>query len=47
MCISSGNLATRVLHVRAGQVTSYPGPYNYFLEKTGGMANARAALTAA
>jgi ATP-binding cassette subfamily F protein 3 len=40
-------LATRVLHVRGGQVTSYPGPYNYFLEKTGGLANARAALTAA
>ena len=39
-------LATKVLHVNAGAVTSYPGGYDYFLEKTGGFANERAALTA-
>ena len=38
-------IANRVLHVRAGQVTSYPGRYDYFLEKTGSFANDRAALT--
>ncbi|MBS0657166.1 MAG: ABC-F family ATP-binding cassette domain-containing protein [Verrucomicrobia bacterium] len=37
-------LATKVLHVRAGQVTSYPGGFDYFLEKKG--ADERAALTA-
>jgi len=40
------HLATRVLHVNAGQVTSYVGGYEYFLEKTGAAADARAALTA-
>ncbi len=40
-------LATKVLHVRAGKVVGYPGGYDYFLEKTGGRGNARAALTAA
>ena len=40
-------LATKVLHVRNGQIATYPGGYNYFLEKTGGRGNARAALTAA
>ena len=39
-------LATRVLHVRNGHVTSYPGSYDYFLEKTGTAHDARAALTA-
>ncbi len=39
-------LATKVLHVNAGTVTGYPGGYDYFLEKTGGFANERAALTA-
>jgi len=39
-------LATKVLHVNAGQVTAYPGGYDYFLEKTGGLSNERAALTA-
>lgn len=39
-------LATKVLHVNAGKVTSYPGGYDYFLEKTGGFDNERAALTA-
>ncbi len=39
-------LATKVLHVNAGTITSYPGGYDYFLEKTGGFGNERAALTA-
>ena len=29
-------LATKVLHVNAGQITPYAGGYDYFLEKTGG-----------
>jgi ATP-binding cassette subfamily F protein 3 len=40
-------LATKVLHVNAGQVTSYTGSYDYFLEKTGALEDERAALTAA
>jgi len=40
-------LATKVLHVRAGQITPYVGGYDYFLEKTGAVEDARAALTAA
>jgi ATP-binding cassette subfamily F protein 3 len=40
------HLATKVLHVNAGQVKSYPGNYDYFLEKTGASLDARAALTA-
>ncbi|MEI6338289.1 MAG: ABC-F family ATP-binding cassette domain-containing protein [Verrucomicrobiota bacterium] len=39
-------LATKVLHVNAGTVLAYPGGYDYFLEKTGGLGNERAALTA-
>jgi len=39
-------LATKVLHVNNGAVTAYPGGYDYFLEKTGGFENERAALTA-
>ncbi len=39
-------LATKVLHVRAGQVFAYPGGYDYFLEKTGVLGDERAALTA-
>ena len=39
-------LATKVLHVNAGQVTPYVGGYDYFLEKTGATENERAALTA-
>lgn len=39
-------LATKVLHVNAGQVTPYVGDYDYFLEKTGTADDARAALTA-
>ncbi len=40
-------LATKVLHVTGGKVMAYPGGYDYFLEKTGGTEDARAALTAA
>ncbi len=39
-------LATKVLHVSAGQVTPYVGGYEYFLEKTGTAGDPRAALTA-
>jgi ATP-binding cassette subfamily F protein 3 len=39
-------LATKVLHVNAGQVSPYPGGYDYFLEKSGALGNERAALTA-
>ena len=38
-------LATKVLHVSNGTVTPFPGGYDYFLEKTGGFGNERAALT--
>jgi len=40
-------LATKVLHVSAGEVTAYAGGYEYFLDKTGTAEDARAALTAA
>ncbi len=40
------HLATKVLHVNAGQVTPYVGGYEYFLEKTNALDNERAALTA-
>jgi ATP-binding cassette subfamily F protein 3 len=40
-------LATKVLHVNAGEITPYAGPYDYFLEKTGALADARAALVTA
>ncbi len=39
-------LATKVLHVNAGQVVPHAGGYEYFLEKTGMADDARAALTA-
>jgi ATP-binding cassette subfamily F protein 3 len=39
-------LATKVLHVNAGQITPYVGGYDYFLEKSGSLLDARAALTA-
>jgi len=39
-------LATKVLHVSAGQVVPYVGGYDYFLDKTGAAGDARAALTA-
>ncbi len=40
-------LANKVLHVRAGQVTPYVGGYDYYLEKSGLLSDERAALTAA
>ncbi len=40
-------LARKVIHVNAGQVCPYSGGYDYYLEKTGGFGDARAALTAA
>ncbi len=40
-------LATKVIHVVDGGVNPYPGGYDYYLEKTGGLLNERAALTAA
>jgi ATP-binding cassette subfamily F protein 3 len=40
-------LATKVLHINAGQVTPYVGGYDYFLEKTNAVEDERAALTAA
>ncbi|MBT3595321.1 MAG: ABC-F family ATP-binding cassette domain-containing protein, partial [Verrucomicrobia bacterium] len=39
-------LATKVLHVNKGTVTSYAGDYDYFLEKTNSQGNERAAITA-
>lgn len=39
-------LATKVLHVNNGTVLPFPGGYDYFLEKMGGLGNERAALTA-
>ncbi len=39
-------LANKVLHVKGGTVTPYPGNYDYFLEKTGALDDERAALTA-
>ncbi len=40
-------LATKVLHVNAGTITAYSGSYDYFVEKTGGLEDKRAALIAA
>ncbi|MEY5015686.1 MAG: hypothetical protein RIS92_2044, partial [Verrucomicrobiota bacterium] len=37
-------LATKVLHVKNGKVTGYPGGYDYFLEKSGGLTDDRAAV---
>jgi len=39
-------LATKVLHVKEGQVSPYPGGYDYFLEKSGALGDERAALAA-
>jgi len=39
------SLATKVLHVKAGRVTPYPGGYDYYLEKSGA-GDALAAVTA-
>ncbi|MEI9895058.1 MAG: hypothetical protein WDN28_14505 [Chthoniobacter sp.] len=38
-------LATKVLHVKSGKVSVYPGGYDYFLEKTAA-GDERAAITA-
>ena len=40
-------LATRILHINAGECVSYPGGYDYFLEKSGLLGSERFALTAA
>jgi ATP-binding cassette subfamily F protein 3 len=40
-------LATKVLHVNSGRITAYSGSYDYFVEKTGGLEDTRAALIAA
>ena len=40
------HLATKVLHVKAGKISTYVGGYDYFLEKTNALENERAALTA-
>ncbi len=40
------HLATKVLHVNDGKISPYVGGYDYFLEKTGGLEDERAALTA-
>ena len=39
-------LANKVLHVNDGQVASYVGGYDYYLEKSGLLNDARAAITA-
>ncbi len=39
-------LAERTLHISAGQFTSYSGNYDYYLEKSGLMDDAKAAITA-
>jgi ATP-binding cassette subfamily F protein 3 len=40
------SLATKVIHINAGKLTSYAGDYDYYLEKTGAEENARAAVIA-
>lgn len=40
-------LATKVLHVNAGELTPYAGDYDYFLEKAQILTDDRAALVAA
>jgi ATP-binding cassette subfamily F protein 3 len=39
-------IATSVLHINAGQLTAYPGDYDYYLDKSRAL-SARSALTAA
>jgi ATP-binding cassette subfamily F protein 3 len=41
------SLATKVLHISDGVVTTYSGDYDYYLQKTGAEENARAAVIAA
>ncbi|CAN5258997.1 ABC-F family ATP-binding cassette domain-containing protein [soil metagenome] len=40
------NIAEKVLHISAGSVTAYAGGYEYYLEKTDSVGDARAAVTA-
>ncbi len=40
------SLATKVLHINEGKITTYLGGYDYYLEKTGAEENARAAVVA-
>ncbi len=40
------HLATKVLHVNAGRVVSFPGNYDYYMEKSATGEDARSALTA-
>ena len=40
------SIATKVLHIDSGTVTPYAGGFDYYLEKTGAIENARAAITA-
>ena len=39
-------ISERTLHISAGQLMSYAGGYDYYLEKSGLMDDARAAITA-
>ena len=39
-------LATTVWHVNGGELIKYAGDYDYYLEKSGGISDARAAITA-
>ena len=39
-------LGTTVWHINNGKLTKYAGDYDYYLEKSGGIADARAAITA-
>jgi ATP-binding cassette subfamily F protein 3 len=40
------SLATKVIHINNGTLTTYTGDYDYYLEKTGAEENARAAVIA-
>lgn len=40
------SLATKVIHINSGVLTTYTGDYDYYLEKTGAEENARAAVVA-
>ena len=39
-------IATKVIHINDGKLTSYVGGYDYYLEKTGAEEDARAAVVA-
>ena len=39
-------LATNVWHINNGDLKKYSGDYDYYLEKSGGISDARAAITA-